>query len=54
MAQCQADGQLSAVDYTFVQIGLRLLKLIFLKINIKIDFLDLNYLYFATKHVQFG
>ena len=23
-------------------------------INIKIDFFDLNYLYFATKHAQFG
>ena len=43
----------TAVEYTFVQTYLVSLK-IFLKIDVKFEFFDLNYLWFDTKHIQFG
>ena len=47
------DVFVSAVAFIFFQSDF-VISMILLKINLKIDLLDLNYLYFDTKHDVFG
>ena len=56
--QCSAlDGAQhvveTAVDYIFVENELTL-QLLILKMDFKIEFLDLIYLFLGTKHIDFG